>query len=147
MKSLSPVLSVVLVICIIGLSACASSKEAKDKPTDLDTITSEDIENEEAKTLSQLIRGRIPGVSIIEGPGGGIMVRIRGRSTFQEDETPLFVVDGMPVRPYNDGSIPGVIVSEIEWVKVHKGPGETARWGMRGAHGVIEVKLKGGLNN
>ena len=77
-------------------------------------------------------------------PDGRIKVRMRGNSSFTGEDQPLFVVDDMPVEPDRDGSLPGVLVSEIEWIKVLKDPVDTARYGMRGANGVIVVKTKVG---
>jgi len=86
----------------------------------------------------------VPGITLTQSGGGRIKVRVRGITSFTANNQPLFVVDDMPVDPEPDGSLPGVVLTEIESIKVYKDPADTSRWGMRGANGVIVVKTKMG---
>lgn len=108
-----------------------------------DTVTEEDVERSPQRRLQDLLVERVPGVRLSETGGGFLVVRIRGQASLLNDTPPLYVVDGQPVEPNPDGSLPGVPLSEIASIQVYKNPSDTSRWGMRGAHGVIVVTTKG----
>lgn len=135
-------------LLILALAGCSGSGEATNRDSnDANTITGDEISQETTTNIGELIQGRIPGVMISQTVDGRIVARMRGRSSFNGNDSPLFVLDGMPVEPNRDGSLPGVFVREIESIKVLKGPTETARYGMRGANGVIVVTTKIGKGN
>ena len=48
--------------------------------------------------VEQLLAGRVPGVQVIRGAGGGFSLRIHGTSSLYSSSEPLYVVDGMLVR-------------------------------------------------
>jgi len=138
---------VVLLIAALLLIATGCSTSNKTRETmDPNTITSEDIEGmPSAVRVQDLLEGRVPGVNVTQTPDGRLQVKIRGNDTFRGDEQPLFVVDGFPVEPDSDGSLPGVTISEIKSIRVLKNPSDTAIYGMRGSHGVIVVTLFKGM--
>ncbi len=87
-------------------------------------------ENEErpsALTITELIRGRVPGVTTDERG----RVRIRGHAG-----EPLYVVNGVPLL-----GLPSIPPSDVESIRILKGP-ETAIYGWRAGNGVIEIKTK-----
>ena len=132
----------------ILLLGCSAPREAgSENNDDRNVITGEEAIESNAIDISDLIAKKVPGITITETGDGRIITRIRGRNSFHGPDIPLYVVDGLPTEPGRDGSLPGVFITEIEWIKVLKGPAETARWGMRGANGVIEVKTKSGPTN
>ena len=125
------------------LSGCAASKgTGASTADDPNTITSDEIQETDYVDLNELIARRVPGIRISQSSTGGITVVIRGVNSFTGDNSPLYVVDGIPIEPGRDGSLPGVMISEIEEIRVYKDSAQTARWGMRGGNGVIEVKTK-----
>ena len=84
---------------------------------------------------------RISGVSV-RGDGPEATVRIRGDMNFNADATPLFVVNGT-ILGNNFASVYSTIdVNEIARVRVLKNVSDTNRYGMQGANGVIEIKLR-----
>ena len=52
-----------------------------------------------ATNLAQAIQGRVAGVNVSNenAPGGGVMVRVRGFGTIN-DNSPLYVIDGTPTK-------------------------------------------------
>ena len=86
---------------------------------------------------------RVPGVRVIDRPGGGISVRIRGTNSCLGGEEPLFVLDGMVIQSAGAG-LSGINPNSIESITVLKNAGETAIYGSRGANGVILIKTKRG---
>lgn len=92
-----------------------------------------------ARTLANML-AKIPGVRVVELPGGNISVRIRGTNSFQGGEEPLYVIDGMVVQ--TGGGLFGIDPSTVESITVLKDAGSTAIYGARGANGVILIKTK-----
>ena len=137
---------IILWMALFLVSACSSTKEGG-KKNDTNVISEEEIYETNAVSLNELIAKRVPGITITQTGDGRILTRIRGRSSFTGDDSPLYVVDGFPTDPMSDGSLPGVLITEIKSIEVLKSPAETARWGMRGAHGVILVTTKEGRGN
>lgn len=80
------------------------------------------------------LRGKIPGVNV----SSDNTILIRGYSSINGSMTPLFILNGTNVSQEVFGRI---IPNDIKSVTVLKGP-ETARYGVRGANGVIIVKTK-----
>ncbi|MDX1547026.1 MAG: TonB-dependent receptor plug domain-containing protein [Rhodothermales bacterium] len=142
MKTVS--LSLALLLLATLAAGCSGSRGSSEPPADDPDLTAADIEQRPTRSLQDLLVERVPGVTILEGPGGSLKVRIRGQSSFRGDDAPLFVVDGLPVEPERDGSLPGLPISEIESIRVLKDPADTALYGVRGANGVIVVKTKRG---
>lgn len=111
----------------------------------------------------QLIQGKVPGVQVVSNsgaPGGGTTVRIRGTSSIRSDNTPLFVVDGVPLSNINSrpdigltdvggGSPAGnplnfISPADIASMEVLKDASAAAIYGSRGANGVILITTKRG---
>ncbi|MEC9108695.1 MAG: SusC/RagA family TonB-linked outer membrane protein, partial [Bacteroidota bacterium] len=116
-----------------------------------DLITSEDFNQGAMLSPEQLITGKLAGVSITSGggaPGEGQAIRIRGLGSLSLTNSPLIVVDGVPL---NDGGVGGsrnalnsINPADIESMTVLKDASATAIYGSRGANGVIMITtLKG----
>ncbi len=116
-----------------------------------DLITSEDFNQGAILSPEQLIAGKLAGVSVTSGggaPGEGQAIRIRGLGSLSLTNSPLIVVDGMPL---NDGGVGGsrnalntINPADIESMTVLKDASATAIYGSRGANGVIMITtLKG----
>lgn len=89
----------------------------------------------------QALQGRVPGVVITSNTGspeGNFSIRIRGTNSIRGDNTPLYVIDGIPS---NASSINNY---DIESVEVLKDASATAIYGSRGANGVILITTKKG---
>lgn len=88
----------------------------------------------------QMLQGQMAGVTVVSGsgdPGGVPRVVIRGVGTFA-DESPLYVVDGMP---YYGGRINP---NDIESMVVLKDAAAAAIYGAQAASGVIVITTKSG---
>ncbi|RYE19439.1 MAG: SusC/RagA family TonB-linked outer membrane protein, partial [Sphingobacteriaceae bacterium] len=93
------------------------------------------------------LQGKIPGVQIgaETTPGSTPSILIRGTRSLRASNSPLYVVDGIPLSPgsnINDISLP-----DVESVEVLKDAASTAIYGSRGANGVIIVTTKRGRLN
>ena len=111
-----------------------------------DLITSDDFNTGSVLSPEQLISGKLAGVSVTSGsgaPGEGQAIRIRGLGSLSLTNSPLIVVDGVPL---NDGGVGGsrnalnsINPSDIESMTVLKDASATAIYGSRGANGVILI--------
>ena len=127
-------------IALLFLTACATTRLAEEEqPSD---VHREDAQPVRFRTLAEML-SRVPGVRVIERPGGRISVRISGTSSFIGGQDPLFILDGMVIQSA-DGLI-GINPDTIESITVLKDASETAIYGSRGANGVILIKTKIGL--
>jgi TonB-dependent SusC/RagA subfamily outer membrane receptor len=105
-------------------------------------VTADDIARQPTVSLEQLIAGRVAGVRVTRAPGGGISLQIRGRSSFVLSDEPLFVVDGVPIKPGPNGALSWLNPHDIASIEVLKDPASTAMYGVRGGNGVIVIKTK-----
>lgn len=106
------------------------------------TIGGEELQRTPANNLSNVIGGRLPGVTAVNNngrPGSGSSIRVRGYSTLN-DNNPLYVVDGI-VR--SDG-FSHIDPNEVESITVLKDASAAAVYGARAANGVILVTTKRG---
>lgn len=88
--------------------------------------------------VSQMIEGRIPGAYVTTGankPGTTPSITIRGNRSFRASNSPLYVVDGIPLNDAITDFNPSDVVS----IEVLKDASATAIYGSRGANGVILV--------
>ena len=99
----------------------------------------------------ELIRAKVPGVQVIDNnePGGGISVRIRGGTSVNASNEPLYVVDGVPVAVgggVSSGRNPLNFINpnDIAEVTVLKDASATAIYGSRGANGVVLITTRSG---
>jgi|SRR5690554_6627872 TonB-dependent SusC/RagA subfamily outer membrane receptor len=153
-----------LVIALLLVTGCGSSKEsaepaevdearrvnigyssqAEDEITgSVEKVAADDLEKRHYNSVQDLLKGRVSGVIVRETPGG-ISVRIRGVSSFNDQNEPLYVVDGVPFQPGPGGALSGINVWDIESIEVLKDAGTTAIYGARGGNGVIIITTKHG---
>lgn len=102
-----------------------------------------DINKQQVSNLSRAFDGMLPGVRVSANsgqPGSGQNIILRGLGSISLDNTPLWVVDGVP---YN-GDINAINPADVESVSVQKGSSATALYGSRASNGVIIVTTKKG---
>jgi iron complex outermembrane receptor protein len=114
-------------------------------------VSSKDFQKGVISTPEQLIQGKVPGLSIITNggrPGSGSVIRIRGGASLSASNTPLIVVDGVPL---DNGDIAGgsnplafINPNDIESFTVLKDASSAAIYGTRASNGVIIITTKKG---
>ena len=97
--------------------------------------------NGASNTALDILKGHIPGIDVVEVPGGGIRIEISGRTTGSET-SPLYVVDGTPARTEN-GVLYDLNPQDIASITILKDVASTSIYGRRGANGVVLIKTKG----
>lgn len=94
----------------------------------------------------QSLQGAVAGLNIGTGsgqPGGDTSIVIRGNGSVNDNNEPLYIVDGMPV---DEEGLRKLTQNNIEEITVLKDTSATAIYGNRGVNGVIVIKTKNGTN-
>lgn len=106
-------------------------------------INQKDIRSRPVTNALQAMQGKVAGVDITsnERPGQVGSINIRGVRSLKASNTPLFVVDGIPL---SSGGIDYLNPNDIESIDVLKDASATAIFGSRGANGVVIVSTKQG---
>lgn len=111
--------------------------------------------------VDQMLKGALAGVNVttVSGtPGAPAKIRIRGTSSLQGTQDPLWVVDGMPLEGTDlpkledlsgvdqlySSAIAGINPQDIASISVLRDAAATAIYGARAANGVIVVNTKSG---
>jgi TonB-linked SusC/RagA family outer membrane protein len=91
----------------------------------------------------EALQGKAAGVDITSSqrPGTIGTVRIRGNRSLNASNSPLYVVDGVPL---SSGGIETLNPRDIESVDILKDASSTAIYGSRGANGVVLITTKRG---
>lgn len=110
-------------------------------------------------SVANALVGKVAGVNSTApatGAGGSSRVTIRGNTSLNGDNQPLYVVNGMPLNNENMGNatkwggsdlgdgISSINPDDIESMTVLKGGAAAALYGQRGRNGVILITTKGG---
>ena len=108
-------------------------------------INQKDIRSRPVDNALQAMQGKVAGVDVgsNERPGSLPSINIRGVRSLAASNTPLFVVDGIPLI---SGGIDNINPGDIESIDILKDASATAIYGSRGANGVVIVTSKQGKN-
>lgn len=125
-------------------------------------LSEEDFNQGAITSADQLIAGKAAGVQVVQNsgePGGGISVNIRGVGSVNAGNSPLYVIDGLPLD--NAAAVSGsganftgmetprnplnsINPNDIASIEVLKDASATAIYGARGANGVVLITTKSG---
>jgi TonB-linked SusC/RagA family outer membrane protein len=155
----------------IGLEEVVAIGYGSVKKSDLTgsvaSIKKEDFNQGAISSIDQAMQGRIAGVQVSQTtaePGGGLSIRVRGASSVNAGNDPLYVIDGFPIdngsmmSSTSSGSkVAGVSKNsntknplnslnpnDIESIEILKDASATAIYGSRGANGVVLITTKRG---
>ncbi|MEX0721522.1 MAG: SusC/RagA family TonB-linked outer membrane protein [Balneolaceae bacterium] len=106
----------------------------------------EDLENNLVQNAEDALYGLIPGLTVLQNGGTPPIstdMYIRGRGTFN-NSTPLVLIDGFEKPFTSEINFGGISVDEIENVILLKDAAALARYGQRGANGVLLITTKRG---
>ncbi len=144
----------------------------KDLNGSISSVKAKDLENLRQVSVDQMLQGKAAGVSVTNGsgqPGAAASVRVRGVTSINGTNEPLYIIDGVPIsgdatgratsgRPIsgndfssnggsgNSASSPLTMInpSDIQSIDILKDASATAIYGSRGANGVIIITTKSG---
>jgi TonB-dependent SusC/RagA subfamily outer membrane receptor len=137
----------VAIVSIVLLACARSGNKSEPEPRPApplpapNVVTADEPARQGAQSLDQMLAGRISGVTVYSTPGGGIVVRFSGPTSFMSGQDPLFVIDGVPTEVQR-GSLTWLSPNDVESIRALKGA-DASIYGVRGSNGVIEIKTKG----
>lgn len=107
------------------------------------SVSSQEITSRPVNNVLEAMQGKAAGVDITsnERPGEIGKIYIRGQRSLNASNSPLYVVDGIPL---SSGGIETINPRDIESIDILKDASATAIYGSRGANGVVIVTTKSG---
>lgn len=112
----------------------------KDVTTAVSSVSTEDLNLRPITSAAQAIQGKAAGVQVIQPngkPGAGMVIRVRGTTSMNASNDPLYVVDGVPMN-----NIDFLSANDIESMQIMKDASSAAIYGSRGANGVVMITTK-----
>jgi len=123
-----------------------------------DQVSGKEIAQSNAPNIINALSGKSAGVQVSSAngvDGGSSRIVIRGNNNITGNNQPLIILDGVPIenppgltdigRGTDWGSaINNINAEDIEDINILKGPTASAKYGMRGANGVILITTKKG---
>jgi len=105
------------------------------------TVNTRELLSVPATNVAQALQGRVAGVTVgnENSPGGGVIVRIRGFGTLN-DNSPLYIIDGVPTK----GNLNTLNQNDIESLQVLKDAAAASQYGARAGNGVVIITTKKG---
>lgn len=127
------------------------TQNKKDITGAVKTLKSESFNKGIINNPQELLQGKVAGVNVTTAsgePGARLGITIRGAGGVRGGNTPLFVIDGLPLDNSSTGGggdpLNTINPQDIESIDVLKDASATAIYGTRGANGVIIVTTKKG---
>lgn len=123
------------------------------------SVKAEDLKASPVTSFDQALEGRAAGVQVTQQsgkPGAETSIRIRGTTSINAGNEPLYVVDGMLINSDAADMSTGVTLgprisalasinpNDIESIEILKDASATAIYGSRGANGVVIITTKRG---
>jgi TonB-linked SusC/RagA family outer membrane protein len=137
--TLSPQSNALDEVVVVGYNTV----KRKDVTGSVAGISQTDIRSRPVANAVEAMQGKVAGVDISsnERPGQVGSITIRGVRSLTASNSPLYVVDGIPLIT---GGIDYLNPNDIETIDVLKDASATAVFGSRGANGVIIITTKQG---
>ena len=114
----------------------------RDLTTAVSAISTRDFDERPLVSAAAALQGKAAGVQVIRPngtPGSTFTVRIRGNTSVNADNDPLYIVDGTPVSDVNH-----LAPNDIESMQILKDASSAAIYGSRAANGVVLITTKHG---
>lgn len=121
------------------------TQKKKNVTNAISTVKSDVFENRPILSVAQALQGNAAGVNVVQTsgkPGASFDVRIRGLSSINSENSPLYVVDGIQTK-----DISGLNTEDIVEFSILKDATATAIYGINGSTGVVIITTKKGKSN
>lgn len=145
----------------IVVTALGIEREERSLGYSVDEVEGADLDRVPETNFISNLSGQISGarISSSSNMGGSSRIVLRGESSITGENSPLIVIDGVPldnsdfnsgsqargVGGYDYGNAASVInPADVQSVTVLKGPSAAALYGSRAANGVIEITTRSG---
>ncbi len=145
----------------IVVTAAGIARQKTSLGYSVSTVTSEKLAQKSEPDPIRALTGKVAGVNVQSAggvAGGGTNITIRGNSSLNGNNQPLFVVDGVPFDNSSFANVGGTTVggagvtnrafdldpNNIQSMTVLKGAAAAALYGSRAANGAIIITTKAG---
>jgi len=150
----------------VVISALGVERQKSQLGTAQQEISAKELNTTRAQNFVDQLAGKVSGLTVTGTgtPGGSTKIVIRGSNSVNGNNSPLFIVDGVPVSSDDRGSSPGagslgnsvqtgidlgsvindINPDDIASISVLKGPNAAALYGSRAANGAIIITTKHG---
>ncbi|TXF86693.1 SusC/RagA family TonB-linked outer membrane protein [Neolewinella aurantiaca] len=122
----------------------------EDATGSVETVSAKEFNQGAITSAQELVSGKVAGVQVTTdgSPGGGASISIRGGSSLSASNSPLIIIDGVPIegRDVSGSRNPLNLVNpnDIETFTVLKDASATAIYGSRASNGVVIITTKKG---
>ncbi|WP_345953476.1 TonB-dependent receptor [Mucilaginibacter sp. PAMB04168] len=126
-------------VVVVGYEAV----KRRDLTGSVSSVGAKQLKDIPLSNAAEALTGRLAGVQVTttEGaPGADVLIRVRGGSSITQDNSPIYIVDGIQV----ENALSVISPQDIASVDVLKDASTTAIYGARGANGVVIITTKGG---
>lgn len=150
----------------VVVTALGVTKERKSLGYSVTEVNGDEFTEARSNNIAQSLTGKIPGLDASQlnsGPGGSSRVIIRGNTSLNNNQQPLYVINGLAISNWNMGARPqgggaveaglnvdrgdaigSINPDDIETISVLKGGAAAALYGSQAANGVIVITTKSG---
>ncbi|MEO6168276.1 MAG: carboxypeptidase-like regulatory domain-containing protein, partial [Chitinophagales bacterium] len=154
----------------VVVTAVGISSEKKALGYSVQDVSGDKLTQAGANNTLSALSGKVAGLQVINSsgaPGSSVFLQLRGATSITGDNSPLFVIDGIPVdNSYNASGSPdneGALINnnllesvnnsnraidvnpdDIASITVLKGPAAAALYGLRASNGAIIITTKRG---
>jgi TonB-linked SusC/RagA family outer membrane protein len=147
-------------VVVVGYGSVKKS----DLTGSVSSVSTDDLDGSVISNVDQMLQGRVAGVQMTQNsgaPGGAASIRIRGASSINNSNEPLYVIDGIPFNgdgtdiggfAWSGGSngqtkvnpLSTIAPSDIVSMDILKDASATAIYGAAGANGVVIIQTRRG---
>ncbi|WP_222597085.1 SusC/RagA family TonB-linked outer membrane protein [Chitinophaga pinensis] len=118
------------------------TQKKKDVTTAVVAVNTKDIAERPITQTAAALQGKAAGVQVTQPsgkPGAAFSVRVRGATSVQAGNEPLYVIDGVPTTDTRD-----LNTNDIATITVLKDASSAAIYGARASNGVVLITTKRG---
>jgi TonB-linked SusC/RagA family outer membrane protein len=127
-------------VVVIGYQAV----QRRDVTGSVSSVGAQQLKDIPVNSAAEALTGRLAGVQLTSAEGtpgnANVQIRVRGGGSITQDNSPLYVVDGIQV----ENALSVISPQDIASVDVLKDASATAIYGARGANGVVIITTKKG---
>lgn len=116
-----------------------SNKKKSELTSAVSTVSSEKLKDVTTNDVGSMLQGKVAGLQVVNSsgvPGSAAEIRLRGVSSVNASQSPLYVVDGIIGGSFDP--------NDVESISILKDAGATAMYGSQANAGVIIVTTKRG---
>jgi TonB-linked SusC/RagA family outer membrane protein len=134
-----------------------TSVQRRDITGVVSSIKGDAVRDQSINGIDQALQGQAPGVQVVQSsgtPGGGVAVRIRGSTSINASNRPLYIIDGVPIQVgalsqrdfggQDDNALALINPGDVESYQILSDASAKAMYGSRAANGVVIITTKRG---